>query len=54
MERRYELVETLVADACRLVLGRFPTVQAVKITARKPQIVPECRFVGASLELTRD
>ena len=54
VENRYELVEKLVADACRLVLNQFPTVRAVKITARKPQIVPECQFVGASLELSRD
>lgn len=53
VENRYELVETLVADACRLVLDRFPGVQGVKITARKPQILPDCEFVGASLELTR-
>lgn len=54
VENRYELVEKLVADACALVLEQFPSVLAVKITARKPDILPDTEFVGATLEVRRD
>lgn len=54
VEHQYELVEKLLTEACALVLEQFPPVRAVKITARKPDILPQTDFVGASLEMRRD
>ena len=52
-EKQYQLVEKLVTDACDQVLMHFPTVLSVKITARKPRILADTDYVGASVRKQR-
>lgn len=52
--RQFQLVETLVAEACQLILAGYPTVSRVTVTARKPDIMPGDTLVGARLTLGRD
>ena len=44
---RYQLIETFAEDAAALILGRWASVDAVRIEVRKPRAVPAaaCSFV---------
>ena len=53
VDGRFELVETLAARACELVLADYPAVDAVTVTLRKPDAVPAARSVGVTLEKRR-
>ena len=41
VERKYQLIETMVEECATLVLGRWPRVESVAITIHKPAAVPE-------------
>lgn len=53
VEGRFQLVETFVTRACELLLGMHQGVSRVRVTARKPDILPGTAAVGARLELRR-
>lgn len=53
VDGRFQLVETFVTRACELLLGLHPGVTRVRVTARKPDILPQCAAVGARLERCR-
>lgn len=52
-EGQFQLVETFVTRACELLLAAHPGVTRVRVTARKPDILPAAAAVGARLELRR-
>lgn len=52
-EGRFQLVETFVTRACELLLTLHPGVSRVRVTARKPDILPSAAAVGARLERRR-
>ena len=54
VSRQFQLVETLVSEACQQILVGYPTVARVTVTARKPDIMPGDTIVGARLTLARD
>jgi 7,8-dihydroneopterin aldolase/epimerase/oxygenase len=53
VQGRFRLVERFVSDACSGLLESQPRLQRVRITARKPDILPNTQSVGVSLELRR-
>lgn len=53
VEGRYYLVERYVSEATALLLERYPQVTRVRVTVRKPDILPQARSVGVSLERRR-
>jgi 7,8-dihydroneopterin aldolase/epimerase/oxygenase len=53
VEGRFQLVETYVSRACDALLGMHPGAMRVCVSARKPDILPQCRAVGARLERRR-
>lgn len=53
IEGRFRLVETFANRACELLLDSYPQLRRVRITARKPDILPAASSVGVSLELRR-
>lgn len=54
ISRQFQLVETLVAESCEQILTRYPGVNRVTVTARKPDVMPGELVVGARLEMKRD
>tara|TARA_B100000683_G_C12064891_1_gene380258 strand:+ start:62 stop:427 length:366 start_codon:yes stop_codon:yes gene_type:complete len=40
IERRYQLIETFAEEAAERVFSLYPTVQALRMTIRKPAAVP--------------
>ena len=52
-DKAYQLVETLVSEACDLILETAPRVIRVVITARKPNAVGNADAVGARMEKRR-
>lgn len=52
-EKAYQLVETLVSEACDLILQTAPRVMRVAVTARKPNAVGNADAVGARMEKHR-
>ncbi|MBL4585107.1 MAG: dihydroneopterin aldolase [Pseudomonadales bacterium] len=52
-KKAYQLVETLVAQACDLILETEPRVQRVVVTTRKPNAVDNADAVGARMEKHR-
>jgi len=53
-QKAYQLVETLVAEACDLILKTEPRVTRVVVTARKPNAVGNADAVGARMEKKRN
>jgi len=55
LERRYQLIETFAEEAAVLLLQRFTSVLAVRITIEKPQAVPaaDAAFVRVERERSR-
>lgn len=51
--RQYWLIETLAVEGCATLLARYPGLQRVKITVKKPQAVAETRHVGVVFEQRR-
>ncbi|MDF1644664.1 MAG: dihydroneopterin aldolase [Pseudomonadales bacterium] len=52
-DKAYQLVETLVSEACDLILQTAPRVFRVVVTARKPNAVGNAAAVGARMEKRR-
>lgn len=52
-DKAYQLVETLVSEACDLILQTAPKVLRVVVTARKPNAVGNADAVGARMEKRR-
>ncbi|WP_448510879.1 dihydroneopterin aldolase [Immundisolibacter sp.] len=53
VEGRFYLVEAYVSHATALLLEHYPQVSRVRVTVRKPDILPAARSVGVSLERHR-
>ncbi len=53
VQGQFRLVERFVSDACSRLLQNHPRIQRARITARKPDILPNTHSVGVSLELRR-
>lgn len=53
VEGRFYLVEAYVSHATQLLLDRYPQLSRVRVTVRKPDILPAARSVGVSLERRR-
>ncbi len=45
-ETRYELLETLAEDLCKLILQSYPEIKILTLTIKKPQAVPQANTVG--------
>ena len=52
-KKEYQLVETLVAEACDLILETASRVLRVVVSARKPNAVGNADAVGARIEKHR-
>lgn len=53
VDGKYQLVETYAAHACSNLIDRYPEIQHIKITIKKPQAVANSRYVGVELEQSR-
>ena len=53
VQGQFRLVERFVSRACALLLGSYPRLQRVRMTARKPDILKNTQSVGVSLEICR-
>jgi 7,8-dihydroneopterin aldolase/epimerase/oxygenase len=50
---KYQLIETFAEDGAALIMGRWPSVEAVRIEVRKPRAVPAAACSFVRLERTR-
>lgn len=53
VDGRFYLVEAYVSRATQMLLDRYPQLTRVRVTVRKPDILPQARSVGVSLERHR-
>ena len=53
-KKAYQLVETLVAEACDLILQTETRITRVVVTVRKPNAVGNADAVGARMEKQRN
>ncbi len=53
VDGRFYLVEAYVSRATQMLLERYPQLTRVRVTVRKPDILPQARSVGVSLERLR-
>jgi dihydroneopterin aldolase len=53
VDGRFYLVEAYVSRATQMLLERYPQLTRVRVTVRKPDILPQARSVGVSLERRR-
>ncbi|MGE0809568.1 MAG: dihydroneopterin aldolase [Immundisolibacter sp.] len=53
VDGRFYLVEAYVSRATQMLLERYPQLTRVRVTVRKPDILPQARSVGVSLERHR-
>jgi dihydroneopterin aldolase len=53
-EGRFLLAESLAAACCKAVLERFPHAESVRATVKKPHARPDARWVGATVEQSRE
>ncbi len=53
VDGRFYLVEAYVSRATQMLLERYPQLTRVRVPVRKPDILPQARSVGVSLERLR-
>jgi dihydroneopterin aldolase len=52
--RRYRLVEAAAAAVADAVLGRYPTVESIRVTVRKPHAPIAATFEDVGVIITRE
>jgi 7,8-dihydroneopterin aldolase/epimerase/oxygenase len=52
-EQKFYLIETMAERCCAMLFERFPEMQRIKATIRKPAAIPTARCAAVSIERRR-
>jgi dihydroneopterin aldolase len=52
-EQKFRLIETMAERSCALLFERWPEIQRIKLTVKKPNAIAAARHTAVSVERTR-